>query len=198
MPLRSNGSLSLNRSLMAAGLVDYVQVTIFPVITGQTGIDPIFGGAADFDLERYWAEAAVALSNCWGALDAHTAPVSWTASTYYRDETKPTGWNNLVFPNIGMPHPLWELQGEREPVMETVTSHGQETKVFKSWAPVKAGTLSATEYDQNVGDLVAYLQWMAEPAANARVRLGVWVLLFLAVFTVVAWRLNAAYWKDVK
>ena len=50
-PLRSHGSLSLNRSLMAAGLVDRVQVTLFPVITGQTGAEPIFGGAADFDLE---------------------------------------------------------------------------------------------------------------------------------------------------
>ena len=51
VPLRSHGSLSLNRSLMAAGLVDRVQVTIFPVITGQTGVEPIFQGAADFDLE---------------------------------------------------------------------------------------------------------------------------------------------------
>ena len=51
VPLRSHGSVSMNRSLMAAGLVDRVQVTLFPVITGQTGEDPIFGGAADFDLE---------------------------------------------------------------------------------------------------------------------------------------------------
>ena len=51
MPLRSHGSLSMNRALMAAGLVDHVQVTLFPVITGQTGLDPIFKGAADFDLE---------------------------------------------------------------------------------------------------------------------------------------------------
>jgi dihydrofolate reductase len=51
VPLRSNGSLSLNRSLLAAGLVDYVQLTVFPVITGQTGVDPVFRGAADFDLE---------------------------------------------------------------------------------------------------------------------------------------------------
>jgi dihydrofolate reductase len=51
VPLRSNGSLSMNRALMAAGVVDYVQVTLFPVITGQTGVDPIFQGAADFDLE---------------------------------------------------------------------------------------------------------------------------------------------------
>ena len=51
VPLRSHGSLSMNRALMAAGLVDRIQVTIFPVISGQTGTDPIFGGAADFDLE---------------------------------------------------------------------------------------------------------------------------------------------------
>ena len=51
VPLRSHGSLSLNRALMAAGLVDRVQVTLFPVITGQSGLDPVFQGAADFDLE---------------------------------------------------------------------------------------------------------------------------------------------------
>jgi ubiquinol-cytochrome c reductase cytochrome c1 subunit len=118
--------------------------------------------------------------------------------TYYRDETKPTGWNNLAFPNIGMPNPLWELQGEQRPVMEKVMSHGHEVERVKGWESVKAGTLSAAEYDRNVGDLVAYLQWMAEPAQNSRVRIGVWVMLFLAAFTVVAWRLNAAFWKDIK
>lgn len=118
--------------------------------------------------------------------------------SYYRDETKPTGWNNLVFPNIGMPHPLWELQGERKPVFETQESHGQEVHVHKGWEPVKSGSMTQDQYDQNVGDLVAYLQWMAEPAQNSRVRIGVWVLLFLAALTVVVWRLNASYWKEVK
>lgn len=118
--------------------------------------------------------------------------------SYYRDETKPTGWNNLAFPNIGMPNPLWELQGERRPVYEKVMSHGHEVERVKGWATVKAGSLSDAAYDDNVGDLVAYLQWMAEPAQNSRVRIGVWVLLFLAAFTIVAWRLNASYWKDVE
>lgn len=118
--------------------------------------------------------------------------------TYYRDDTKPTGWNNLAFPNIGMPNPLWELQGEQRPVYEKVMSHGHEVDRVKGWEQVKAGTLSAAKYDDNVGDLVAYLQWMAEPAQNSRVRVGVWVLLFLAAFTVVAWRLNASFWKDIK
>jgi ubiquinol-cytochrome c reductase cytochrome c1 subunit len=118
--------------------------------------------------------------------------------TYYRDDTKPTGWNNKAYPNIGMPHPLWELQGERRPVYEKVVSHGKEVEVLKGWEQVKPGTMTPAEYDQNVGDLVAYLQWMAEPAQNSRIRIGVWVMIFLAAFTVVAWRLNAAFWKDIK
>ena len=118
--------------------------------------------------------------------------------TYYRDETKPTGWNNLAFPNVGMPNPFWQLQGEREPVYEERKEHGQTTHVFVGWKQVTPGTLSPKQYDKAVGDLVNYLQWMAEPAQNNRVRLGVWVLLFLAGFTVIAWRLNAAYWKDIK
>ena len=69
---------------------------------------------------------------------------------------------------------------------------------FDHFEPISAGTMSKTEYDAAVADLVAYLQWMAEPAQNQRVRIGVWVLLFLGLFTVVAWRMNAAYWKDVK
>lgn len=117
--------------------------------------------------------------------------------TYYRDPTKPTGWNNLAFPNVGMPHVLWQLQGEREPVFEKTLSHGHEVEVFKGWRQVTPGEMTPLQYDQAIGNLVAYMQWMAEPARNQRVQIGVWVLLFLGIFTVIAWRLNAAYWKDV-
>ena len=118
--------------------------------------------------------------------------------TYYRDPSKATGWNNLAFPSVGMPNPLWELQGEREPQYETRESHGHEVHVLTGWKQTKPGTLTPLQYEQAVGDLVAYLEWMAEPAQNTRVRVGVWVLLFLTVFTLFAWRLNAAFWKDVK
>ncbi|HWI84536.1 cytochrome c1 [Ramlibacter sp.] len=117
--------------------------------------------------------------------------------TFYRDPTKPTGWNNLTFPNVGMPHVLWELQGEREPVFETRNEHGHETRVFSGWKQLSPGTMTPRQYDEAMGDLVAYLQWMGEPAQNSRLRVGVWVLLFLVGFTVIAWRLNAAYWKDI-
>ena len=70
--------------------------------------------------------------------------------------------------------------------------------MFKGFRMESPGTRSAAEYYADVADLVAYLQWMSEPAQNFRVKLGVWVLIFLVVFWVFCWRLNAAYWKDVK
>jgi len=118
--------------------------------------------------------------------------------TFYKDDTKATGWNNLAFPSVGMPHALWQLQGERRPIFEEHDSHGTKVEVFKGWEQITPGTMTALEYDRAVGDLVNYLQWMGEPVQNTRVRIGVGVLLFLGLFIVIAWRLNAAFWKDVK
>ncbi|HVQ05662.1 MAG TPA: cytochrome c1 [Burkholderiaceae bacterium] len=120
---------------------------------------------------------------------------------FYRDDTKATGWNNLVFPSVAMPHVLWELQGQQRAVfVERPDPHDAKKSIqaFDRFESISAGSLSKTEYDAAVADLVAYLQWMGEPAQNQRVRIGVWVLLFLGLFTLVAWRLNAAFWKDVK
>jgi len=118
--------------------------------------------------------------------------------TFYPDETKATGWNNLAFPSVGMPHVLWELQGQRQPLVEIRKEHGHDVEIFKGWQQVTPGTMTPLQYDQAVGDLVNFLQWMGEPSQNTRVRVGVWVMLFLLVFTLIAWRLNAAYWKDIK
>lgn len=121
--------------------------------------------------------------------------------TYYKDDSRPTGWNNLVFPNVGMPHVLWELQGVRKVKMvEETDPHDESKKVHKvdGFETVTPGTMTALEYDNAVGDLVAYLQWMGEPAQSTRKRLGVWVLLFMAGLATLAWRLNASYWKEVK
>jgi ubiquinol-cytochrome c reductase cytochrome c1 subunit len=118
--------------------------------------------------------------------------------SFYRDDTRPTGWNNLAFPNVGMPHVLWQLQGERRAVFEEEEEHGQKVHVFKGFEQVTPGTMSPEEFDDAMGDLVAYLQWMAEPAQNTRTHLGIAVMIFLLGFMFIAWRLNAAYWKDVK
>ncbi|MBT9500209.1 MAG: cytochrome c1 [Burkholderiaceae bacterium] len=121
--------------------------------------------------------------------------------SYYRDETKATGWNNMAFPSVAMPHVLWELQGQRTAKFaEEADSHSpsKTVHVFKGYEQLTPGTMSTLQYDNAVADLVAYLQWMGEPAQEQRFRLGVWVLLFLSVLTVLAWRLNAAFWKDIK
>jgi ubiquinol-cytochrome c reductase cytochrome c1 subunit len=118
--------------------------------------------------------------------------------TYYRDPAKATGWNNLAYPNVAMPNVLWELQGARHPEYEKMEEHGEEVEVFKGWRQDSPGLMTTEEFDQSIGDLVNYLQWMAEPAQNTRVRVGVWVVIFLLLFTFIAWRLNAAYWKDIR
>ncbi len=121
--------------------------------------------------------------------------------SYYRDDTKATGWNNMAFPSVGMPHVLWELQGQRAAnyVEEKDPHHeGRTVQRFTGYTQLTPGTMTQTDYDEAVGDLVAFMQWMGEPAQNDRVKLGVYVLLFLALFTFIAWRLNAAFWKDVK
>ena len=115
--------------------------------------------------------------------------------TFYRDEAKATGWNNLVFPSVGMPHALWQLQGDRRPIFET---HGADSHVFKGWEQVAPGTMTPQQYDEAIGDLVGYLQWMGEPGQTKREKMGIWVLIFLAFTTALAWKLNASFWKDVK
>lgn len=121
--------------------------------------------------------------------------------SYYRDETKASGWNNAAFPNVGMPHALWELQGPQRAVYVDVKDPKDPSKTthqFKGFKPIAPGTLTHAEYNLAVADLVAFLQWMGEPNQNQRVRLGVWVLIFLGLFTLITWRLNASFWKDIK
>ena len=120
--------------------------------------------------------------------------------SFYRDDTRPTGWNNLVFENVSMPHVLWQLQGIRTAKFEDKTDEesGEKVRRFAGFQQVTPGTLSPVDYDADVADLVAYLGWMAEPEQKSRRQLGVWVLLFLGVLSFFAWRLNAAYWKDIK
>jgi len=121
--------------------------------------------------------------------------------TFYKDDTRPTGWNNLVVANVAMPHVLWELQGVQKVRMEEVADPHEEGKMthqFAGFDQVTPGKLSKLEYDTAVADLVGYMEWMAEPAAQTRKKLGVAVVLFMALFAFLAWRLNASFWKEVK
>jgi ubiquinol-cytochrome c reductase cytochrome c1 subunit len=116
---------------------------------------------------------------------------------FYRDDTRPTGWNNTAFASVGMPHVLWQLQGEqRLKLTETVDEDGHKTEIH-ALELVKPGKLSPAEYDAMVADLVNYLDFMAEPGKVKRYNLGVVVLVFLAIFFFVALALKKEFWKDV-
>ena len=112
---------------------------------------------------------------------------------FYRDESRATGWNNTVFDKVGMPHVMWTLQGEMAPVYKKEGEH----EIIERLELVKPGSVTLAEYDAMVGDLVNYLVWMGEPAQVKRKQLGLIVLIFLAVFFVVAYYLKKEFWKDI-
>lgn len=117
---------------------------------------------------------------------------------FYRDAGRPSGWNNLVFENVAMPHALWQLQGEQVAhFVEKEDGHGGKAKHFEKFELTKPGTLKPEEYDAAVADLVAFLTYMGEPAADFRKSLGVVVLIALSILFVFAYALKREYWKDI-
>ena len=106
--------------------------------------------------------------------------------SFYRDPNRPTGWNNVVFENVGMPNPLWQLQGQQ---VRDHESHKLELAV--------PGQLSPAEFDKAVSDLVGFMVWMGEPQQEFRRTLGWFVLAFLALLFVVSYALKKEYWKDI-
>ena len=106
--------------------------------------------------------------------------------TFYRDPKTTTGWNNVVYPNVAMPHALWTLQGER----------AFDAKDHK-WSELSKGSQSATEYDATVRDLVNFLVYVGEPAAGSRKSIGIIVLFVLGLLFIFAYLLKKEFWKDV-
>ena len=117
--------------------------------------------------------------------------------TFYLDGSRPFGVNNLVFPDVAMPHVLWKLQGLLKPVYQTHAAEGHEERVIERLELAQPGVLSPEAYDDMVRDLVNFLVYVGEPAKMQRQEMGIWVLLYLAVFGVVAYAMKREYWKDV-
>lgn len=118
--------------------------------------------------------------------------------SFYPDDSKATGVNNLAFPDTAMPHVLWELQGWQQPVYDTeVDQRGKKHQVFVGFETVSPGALTEQEYRETVSDLVNFLVYLGEPAQLVRYKIGFWVIAFLLVFLVVVYQLKKEYWKDV-
>lgn len=116
--------------------------------------------------------------------------------SFYLDESRPLGWNNKLFPNASMPNPFWELQGLQhaeygKPDAATGERHVESLKL------TQPGRLSPQEFDQVARDVTNFLEYAGEPAALKRQSLGVWVVLFLAALSFLAYLLKQEYWKDV-
>lgn len=117
--------------------------------------------------------------------------------SFYRDESRPTGWNNKIFENVGMPHVLYELQGEQVAKVEQKDDgHGNKAKEI-TLEPGKPGKLSKEEYDKATADLVSYLVWMGEPMAEKRKSIGTGVIAFLSLLFVLSYLLKKNFWKDI-
>src|SRR5205085_5358345 len=116
--------------------------------------------------------------------------------TFYRDPARPTGWNNLVYPNVAMPHALWQLQGQQ--VQKEVQEQGPGyMRTVQKLEIDKPGTLKPVDYDEVVLDLVNYMSYMSEPAARDRVTTGLYTLLVLFVLIGLSYALKKAFWQDV-
>jgi len=119
--------------------------------------------------------------------------------SFYKDPSAKTGWNNSVFPNVAMPHVLWEYQGDQRlsvtQRVDPLTGDKVETRRLVMDRP---GSLSAVQYDQYLGDLVTFLSYMSEPSQAWRRQWGIIVLFFLAGFFVLALLLKKEFWKDVR
>ena len=130
------------------------------------------------------------------SLEARAKGSDWIyhyLKSFYLDPSRPVGWNNTVFPNVSMPNPLWELQGLQVAVKK---GEGGESAIEK--LEIKTpGRVSEAQYDQAVRDITAFLTYAGEPAALKRTSMGVWVLLYLAFFTFIAYLLKLEFWKDV-
>ena len=123
----------------------------------------------------------------------------WTYTylkSFYLDESRPLGWNNKLFPNASMPNPLWELQGLQHAEFGPVDPATGERHV-EGLKVAQAGRQSAQEFDQTARDITNFLEYVGEPAALKRQSVGVWVILFLAALTFLAYLLKQEYWKDV-
>ncbi len=115
---------------------------------------------------------------------------------FYRDPARPSGWNNTVFADVGMPHPLWQLQGERVRVEQAAKGDAGHAGAA-TYEYVKPGSLTPAQYDETARDLVNFLVYLGEPAAISRKQIGVFALLFLLAMWPLAWLLKREFWKDV-
>jgi ubiquinol-cytochrome c reductase cytochrome c1 subunit len=118
--------------------------------------------------------------------------------SFYVQDGSPTGVDNTVLAGTSMPHVLWELQGFQKAIFTEHTEEGVTSQHFEGFEPLTEGTMDREDYDEFVRDTVNFLVYVAEPIRSERRKLGVWVLMYLIFFWIIAVMLKKQIWKDVK
>ena len=157
--------------------------------TGARFDDPVISHMPAESAGKWFGKAPPDLS-----LEVSAKSADWVytyLNTFYLDPKSPIGWNNTTLPNAAMPFPLWELQGMQTAVVKPGTDEVEKLEL------TKPGKLTPAQYQQATRDLASFLEYASEPAALERHHYGIWVLLFLAFFTLLAAMLKKEYWKDV-
>ncbi len=148
------------------------------------------------DAEKFFGTAPPDLS-----VIARSRGADWLLTyfmTFYRDDSRPFGVNNLAFKDVAMPHVLWELQGVQKPIYKIVKREdGTEQEVIDHLELETPGTLDSDEYQNTVNDLVNFLVYVGEPAQMQRKNMGPIVILYLLVLLIIVYMLKKEYWKDV-
>ena len=165
------------------------------MFTGKKVGDHIKNNMATKDAEKWFGAAPPDLTNV-----ARVRGPDWLYTylrSFYADPSRPFGVNNEVFPLVGMPHVLQELQGVPSKKYETRLVDGESKEVYVGIVADESGELSPEEYDRAVADLVNYMVYTGEPSKLESHSLGIKVLIFLLIFFVLAYLLKKEYWKDV-
>ncbi len=166
------------------------------IFTGAKATDTIQTAMTAEQGEKFFGKAPPDLT-----VIAKARGVDWLYSYllgFYADPERPIGWNNSIFPNASMPHALWRLEGIKTARFETLTDeHGMEMSELTGFEKIRAGEMSEKEYQRTVRDIVNFLDYVGEPARFIRMQLAPWVLLFLVIFTFLAYLLKREYFKDV-
>ncbi len=161
--------------------------------TGAKFPEPIISAMPEADAIQWFGKAPPDLT-----LEANYMGTDFIAAylkSFYLDPKTATGWNNTVVPNVAMPFPLWQLQGEQVPVMNPA-ANGQPATV-KGLKLAQPGSMTPAQYDEAVRDLTTFLAYVASPDELVRSHIGAWVILYLVAFSLFALLLKREYWKDV-
>ena len=189
-----------NRVGLDLGISDELMETHIISTRDKAGDPSKVGALMKTSMSQSYAKEAFGTVPPDLSLTARSRGSDWIYSYlrgFYQDDSRPFGVNNTVFPDVGMPHVLWRMQGVPTKKASPEGHDGEEGHGKMELVPGK-GTMSAEEYDQVVLDIVNFMTYVSEPIKMKRQQIGWWVMLLLFAFTFFAYLLKKEYWKDVE